>query len=66
MDERELRIASLLLEKDMSIDELCGGTLLSAAELGSLLTMLEMRGIVTQLPGKLYTLNNKKQIFGGN
>ncbi|MBS1413121.1 MAG: DNA-protecting protein DprA [Christensenellaceae bacterium] len=66
LDERELRIASLLLEKDMSIDELCGGTLLSAAELGSLLTMLEMRGIVTQLPGKLYTLNNKKQIFGGN
>ena len=66
LDERELRIAGLLMEKDMSMDELCAGTLLSAAELGGLLTMLEMRGIVTQLPGKLYTLNNKKQIFGGN
>lgn len=65
LNEKELRIADLLLEKDMSIDELCDGTLLSASELGSLLTMLEMRGIVTQLPGKLYTLNNKKQFFGG-
>lgn len=65
LNEKELRIADLLLEKDMSIDELSNGTLLNAAELGSLLTMLEMRGIVTQLPGKLYTLNNKKQFFGG-
>lgn len=66
LNENEWRIAGLLMEKDMSMDELCEGSLLSAAELGSLLTMLEMRGIVSQLPGRVYTLNNKKQYFGGN
>ena len=47
--------AKLLMDGDMNFDELIRGTGLSTADLGMILTDMEMEGLIEALPGKVYT-----------
>ncbi len=42
---------------DQSFDQLCGALNMTAAELNASLSMLQIRGMVQALPGKIYALN---------
>lgn len=56
LDEQEKCIVNELLKGDCSIDELVSITNISVVSLNSLLTMLELRGIIKQLPGKIFEI----------
>lgn len=47
-------LVELLRIDEMSFDELCGRTRMDSARLNALLTLLELRGLVRQSPGRLY------------
>lgn len=57
LDGDEQRIVSELMYEALSFDELIMRTMLPADELNTLLTMLELRQIVTRLPGGLLKAN---------
>jgi DNA processing protein len=48
------QLMELLSIQELSFDELCGNTGFAPPKLNSLLTILQMRGIIEQLPGKFY------------
>ena len=54
LDAEGKTLMDLLSIQEMSFDELCGSTGFAPPKLNSLLTILQMRGIIEQLPGKLY------------
>jgi DNA processing protein len=54
LDAEGKALMDLLSIQEMSFDELCGSTGYAPSKLSSLLTILQMRGIIEQLPGKLY------------
>lgn len=54
LDEDELKLVDPLRREEMSFDELAALTGFTTGKLNSLLTMLELRGIIKQAPGKLY------------
>lgn len=57
LDETQSKIVRALMEKDsQSVDQLASTTGLALQELNASLTMLEIQGIITQLPGKLFTV----------
>ena len=56
LDPMEQRIYDQLLAGDMDFDALCARTGIAEDELGSLLMMLELDGIVVSLPGPAYRL----------
>ena len=49
-----LRIVQALRQEPLSFDELIARTQFSAAKLNSLLTMLELKGIIDQSAGRTY------------
>ena len=53
-DTTEKKILAVLPRDPLSIDELAGRSNMSQAALLSALTMLEIKGLVRQLPGKLF------------
>jgi DNA processing protein len=54
LDAEGKKLLDLLSIQEMSFDELCGSTGFAPPKLNSLLTIMQMRGIIEQLPGKLY------------
>ena len=54
LEEDEIALVEPLREQELSFDELSAATGFSAAKLNSLLTMLELRGIIVRVPGGLY------------
>ena len=60
LDEQERKIVDWLLEGSMSTDELIARTGISAPEMATLLTMMELRGIIKKLPGGTYCIEGKE------
>jgi len=60
LSERQLKIVSALDEKSKHIDDVIEATGFSAAEVLSELTILQIKGFVTQENGKRFTLNITK------
>ena len=56
LDPMEQRIYDQLLAGDQDFDALCSSTGIAEDELGSLLMMLELDGIIVSLPGPAYRL----------
>lgn len=56
LDSREQAVYDLLLAGELDFDALCERTGIASDELGSLLMMLELDGVITALPGALYRL----------
>ena len=56
LDSREQAVHDLLLTGDLDFDALCERTGMPSDELGSLLMMLELDGVVLSLPGAMYRL----------
>ena len=56
LDAMEQKVYDQLLAGDLDFDALSQRTGIDAEELGSLLMMLELDGIVVSLPGLLYRL----------
>ena len=54
LPENERAVLNLLQRGAMSLDELCEATGLSAGQMMSQLTMMQLSGFITVLPGKLY------------
>jgi DNA processing protein len=54
LDTDESALVEPLRIEEMSFDELAANTGFNSAKLNSLLTMLELRGIIKQAPGRLY------------
>ena len=54
LTDNESKIMNCLSKTPLHIDSLCRSTGCSIKELNSILTMLELRGLVTQLPGKQF------------
>ena len=54
LDEDELPLYNALLEQDLSFDELSVLSKFPASKLNSLLTSLELRGIIVKAPGGIY------------
>jgi len=54
LDEDEAALVEPLRIEEMSFDELAARTGFNSSKLNSLLTMLELRGIIKQVPGRLY------------
>ena len=52
--EEEERVLQALRREPLSFDELIARTQFSAAKLNSLLTMLELKGIIDQSAGRTY------------
>ena len=55
-DQREQKILSLLSEGPLHIDELCRRSGIPAGEMASLLTMLEIKGVIREMGNKIYIL----------
>ncbi|MEG0767776.1 MAG: hypothetical protein RR482_08665 [Clostridia bacterium] len=49
-----MRVSEALAEGEISFDALTERTELSAAQLNSVLTTLELQGIIKQLPGRIF------------
>jgi len=56
LDRQEQAVYNLLLEGDMDFDALAERTGIPADELGGVLMMMELDGIVEALPGLVYRL----------
>ena len=56
LDKDEQKVYDLLLTGDMDFDALSEKTGIGADELGGVLMMLELDGIITALPGLVYRL----------
>ena len=54
LDEEERIVVEPLKDEELSYEELVERTLIPPARLNSLLTTLELRGIIKQNPGKMY------------
>lgn len=50
----EKKVAMLLFEKDMHIEEICARSGLTIPELNAVLPLLEIEGIISKLPGSRY------------
>ena len=61
LSERQLKIVSVMDEKSKHIDDIIGLTGLSAPEVLSELTILQIKGFVSQENGKRFTLNIAKR-----
>ncbi|NCB74747.1 MAG: DNA-protecting protein DprA [Clostridia bacterium] len=61
LSERQLKIVSAVDEKSKHIDDIIEATGFSAAEVLSELTILQIKGFVTQENGKRFTLNITKR-----
>jgi DNA processing protein len=57
LDERERRIVEALRTESLSLDEISRVTAIDAGTLMSVMMKLEIERIVSQLPGKIYSLN---------
>ena len=57
LSERQLAVVSVLKEKSMHIDDIIDRSGLSAPAVLSELTVLQIKGFVSQEPGKRFTLN---------
>ncbi|MCX7715505.1 MAG: DNA-processing protein DprA [Clostridia bacterium] len=57
LNEDERKIISMLIEKNMHIDDIAREGKLQANIVNATLTVLEMKGLVSQLPGKNFRLN---------
>ncbi|RQD68224.1 MAG: DNA-protecting protein DprA [Tindallia sp. MSAO_Bac2] len=55
LSPKELSLMSLIQEKATSIDELVLSTGLPVSEVNSLVSVLEIKGLIQTLPGKLFT-----------
>ncbi|MCD8129155.1 MAG: DNA-processing protein DprA [Oscillospiraceae bacterium] len=60
LNEAQLKIVSALKDPDMHIDDIVDASGLPAATVLSELTMLQIKGYVTQRPGKRFSLNIAK------
>lgn len=56
LNKEELKIATLLQQSPLGIDELSFQTNMAQSKLAIILLTLEMKGIIVTLPGKLYKL----------
>ncbi len=56
MDQMEQTVYDALSKGDLALDALCQLTGLAASQLSACLTLMEIRGIIKQLPGRVYTL----------
>ena len=54
LDEEEKLLVDALLEQELSFDELSALSKFPASKLNSLLTSLELRGIIVKAPGGIY------------
>lgn len=54
LDEEEEKLVQFIRNEELSFDELAVQTGFNSAKLNSLLTRLELRGIIKQAPGRLY------------
>lgn len=57
LNDSEKSIITKLIEKNSNFDELLESTQIPADKLTSLITMLEIKGKIKTLPGKIFTLN---------
>ena len=55
-DQMEQTVYDALSKGDLALDALCQLTGLAASQLSACLTLMEIRGIIKQLPGRVYTL----------
>ena len=60
LDSREKRIYECLSEYPVSVDEIIRKTDMDASEVLSNLLKMELKGIVTQLPGKMFVIGGKR------
>ena len=60
LSPQEKQLVAALLEEDLDADELTDRLKISPQEATSLLTMLELRGIVYRAEGKIFAVNRKK------
>ena len=60
LDEDESKIISVLKKGEASADSLAGETGISTGKLLSTLMKMEMKKLITQLPGKRFSLRNSK------
>lgn len=60
LDDESAQICKALELGEMTFDELCEKTALPAGKLSSVLTSLQFRGIINQLPGRIFALRLKK------
>ncbi len=56
MNEMEQTVFSLLEQGELTLDAMCQASSLRASELSACLTLMEIRGIIKQLPGRVYAL----------
>lgn len=56
LSDDEKAIVGSLIEKNLHFDEICLKSGLDAATVGSSVTLLEMKGLINQLPGKNFSL----------
>lgn len=54
LDDNSKKVAMLLLEKDMHIEEISARSSLTIAELNTILPLLEISGIVSKQAGNIY------------
>lgn len=59
LDENQKTIVELLSDKEMHFDDLIYNTNIDVSEMFSLLTELEIMGIINSLAGKMYRLKNR-------
>lgn len=57
LEPDERRIVQLLLEGELPFDSLMGQMGMTAGSLGAVLTILEIKGIIKQLPGRIYCIS---------
>lgn len=55
-DQTEQKVYDALQEGDLTVDAICQITGLPVSKLSACLTLMEIRGIIKQLPGRVYTL----------
>jgi len=63
LDPRELKILEYLSQGTRSIDKIAEELGFTVSRAGSMMVMLELKGIVEQLPGYYYRLNNSPSEF---
>ncbi len=61
LDEREAKICTALQSEPLYFDKLLQATELSISELSACLTMLELDGLITRLPGDRYSLASSRK-----
>jgi len=56
LDEDEIRVVKLLKEGDLHFDAILTKCAMTSGELGAVLTIMELKGIIKQLPGRMYCI----------